>query len=65
MRFTLEIQCDNSAFHACDEGDSDDVARNIEVGRLLHRAAEYLDRGMERRLIDSNGNTVGSFRFED
>jgi hypothetical protein len=57
MKFTLTIDCDNSAF-------GDDPVP--EVGSLLRQAADKvaMTSGVGT-LRDSNGNTVGRFHFTE
>lgn len=57
MRFIIEpMACDNAAFE--DEPAS-------EIARILRKVARAVERGDELGLlVDSNGNTVGSWRVE-
>jgi len=62
MRFVLTIDCNNDAF-----GDTR-AERFREVARLLRGTAGSIGRegyGEGPMLLDSNGNTVGSFGFEE
>ncbi len=66
MKFTLEIQCDNAAFHE----DAPVDAPVIEIMRILRQANSKLSDGHglidEPCLLrDSNRNTVGSFVVTD
>ena len=55
MRLTVTINCENEAFE--DEQ---------ELGRLLRRIADKLDRGYGGgSIMDSNGNRVGEAKFEE
>ena len=55
VKFILEINCDNAAF---------DESPATEVARIVRNAAERVEEGIwPGNLRDSNGNTVGSFRF--
>jgi hypothetical protein len=55
MKFTLEIDCDNTTF---------DESPATEVARILRETAGRVEEGVwPGNLRDSNGNTVGSFRF--
>ena len=59
MRITITIKCDNAAFVECGEG--------AEVARILRRLSDSLDGnpidpGDECRLIDFNGNAVGTYK---
>lgn len=55
MRFTVKIDCDNSAFGETPE---------YEVARLLRDLAEHVVNGTTaKRLYDSNGNEVGEAKF--
>lgn len=57
MRFKLEIECDNDAFATFVE---------CETARLLESASRKLRDGhTDGTLVDHNGNTVGSFGFEE
>ena len=61
MKFTLYLDCGNSAFG------EDDTEVNDEVARILRRAAELLqDSGTQESIVlrDINGNRVGTARFE-
>lgn len=56
MKFVLEFNCDNVAF--------DGYATAEETARLLREAADKVTAGRtEGKLVDSNGNTVGEWRF--
>lgn len=55
LKFTLTVDCDNSAF---------DEDENREVARLLREAATKFEAGRDNgALLDENGNTVGQFGF--
>ena len=62
MKFRLEINCDNAAFYNPD-GKHDPCA---EVASILEGLAQDLRDGSEspKRLLDSNGNTVGHAEFK-
>ena len=67
MRFLLEIELGNDAMQT-----PADLARSLQVvvGELAILALEVHRSGPELRLVsssirDDNGNTVGSFRFEE
>jgi hypothetical protein len=56
MRFTVEVNCDSAAFENLE----------TEVIRILREAASHVERGIESsQIIDSDGNTVGSWEFTD
>ena len=57
MRFLMEpMDCDNAAF---------DDAPASEIARILRSVARKVEQGAEGgKLIDVNGNTVGSWRVE-
>lgn len=62
MKFTVEIECDNAAFHDC--------GCEAEVIRILQELIERIDVGesqmkrpAEHRLHDINGNNVGKAGF--
>ncbi len=57
MKFTLTIHCDNAAF--------EEYGLENEVARILRVAAMKVGRGKNEPLRDENGNTVGSFAFDD
>ena len=58
MEFNLTIACDNDAFY-------DDSLR-AEVARILRDAAKRVEQlPISGKLYDANGNTVGSYRFEE
>jgi ABC-type Co2+ transport system permease subunit len=55
--FTLTIDCDNDAFEDMPQA---------EVARILHNVAErILYPLMDGTCRDVNGNTVGSFAFDE
>jgi hypothetical protein len=57
MKFVIEIQCDNDAFQP---------DANIELSYLLPRVSRRVEDGeKEGSIQDTNGQTVGSFRFEE
>ncbi len=58
MRFLVEIDCDNAAFE-------DDPTH--EVVRLLRQIVRRLEKDGESRggLRDVNGNSCGSYKYED
>lgn len=58
-KFVLEITTDNAAFN------EEAISKAHEVARILEVAVRKVfvqDQGV---LLDSNGNTVGTFRFEE
>jgi hypothetical protein len=57
MRFLVEIQCDHAAF-------ADDP--NHEVVRLLREIGKRLEKDGEScgGLVDVNGNSCGSYKYE-
>lgn len=64
MRFCLNIDCGNAAFHEAG-GEATDEARGAELAAILRRVAERVEdaapRGDSGRALDSNGNTVGTW----
>lgn len=57
MKFTLTIDCENSAF---------DEYPASEIARILRDAVAKVEDGQtDARLFDCNGNRVGAFRVED
>ena len=55
MRFLMKIECDNAAF--------EDLT---ELPRLVRKVATRLDGGAtEGPVLDSNGNSVGTYWFEE
>ena len=57
MTITIKLKTDNAAFED----------RDAEIGRLVHRVAQRLERGAlasgikeSQALVDLNGNKVGS-----
>lgn len=55
MKFKMEIDCDNDAFH-------NDA--HAEVQRIILSVADRLEAGQTSgNLRDINGNTVGSFKL--
>lgn len=64
--FKLHITCDNAAFDADDPDavqGAHDNARDAEVVRILRYAADRIEHGTRGPLLDSNGNTVGSYGY--
>jgi hypothetical protein len=62
--FKLNLKCSNAAFR--DDGDGDEDSNNnaarAQIALILRDAAKHVENGcMGRKLMDSNGNTVGSF----
>lgn len=52
------MTCDNAAFA--------DNGLEIEASMILHRTAEKIENQQSSGiLVDSNGNNVGSFHFEE
>jgi hypothetical protein len=56
----IKIKTDNAAF-----GEGDDGDRCAEVARILQAYADKIERtqDLDQRLLDINGNTVGSAAF--
>ena len=55
MKFSIEINCDNSAFEDT----------NYELSKILQKLINQLESGFDSiPLKDSNGNTVGVAKFE-
>jgi hypothetical protein len=68
--FTLTIETGNAAFHDPGRGDGpdddDNMARNAEVARILRKLATAIEQGSDSvRLMDYNGNSVGTATFEE
>jgi hypothetical protein len=56
--FKIEIETGNAAF--------EDDNRNYELARILRQIAERLESGEDAgRVLDINGNKVGSFEMEE
>lgn len=56
MKFIVTINLDDDAFA--------DALRNLEVAAMLHSAARKVAEDTTRgRLVDHNGNTIGTFGF--
>ena len=56
MTFSLSMNCDNAAFDGNDKG--------LEVSRILRETAQQVEDGYEGgKIFDSNGNSVGEWRF--
>ena len=56
--FKIEIETGNAAF--------EDDNRNYELARILRQIAERLENGENAgRVLDINGNKVGSFEIEE
>ncbi len=72
-KFTLEITCDNAAFHSEEDFDDDEERRAAdlesaarELAWMLREEAKRLDMGIRDRsdsLFDSNGNKVGTATY--
>lgn len=61
-RFTIDIQCNNAAFHD-DDGDFDPAA---ELVRLLSEIAGEINmQKTEGHIREINGNKVGFWRIEE
>lgn len=62
MKVTIDVTCDNDAFHP-DPG--------IELARILRKLAERVERSApyphewEQALADANGNRVGGLVLDD
>lgn len=59
MKFILTIDLDGAAFD--EEG---------ELARILHKVGDKADNsgwqvGLDRKIRDSNGNTIGTWKFTD
>lgn len=68
MNFRLEINCDNAAFMPADPSTQDADAQHeacaAQVALILADVAKHVANGNTRRnLIDTNGNSCGSFEF--
>jgi len=54
--FKLQFSTDNAAF--------EDDAKDLETVTILREIADKIERGtMAGRVRDSNGNTIGEFKF--
>jgi len=71
-KLTIEIDCDNEAFHYRDEDDASVLDAGTEVARILSELAGRLERGglsktcidyYETVCLDYNGNKVGLVKF--
>lgn len=58
MRFVVTIECDNAAFE-------DDPS--CEVANILRKVVRAVEKDGSQggRLADSNGNTCGSYKYEE
>ena len=64
--FTLTLRTENAAFRDADcDGETDpfhDYAARQQIALILRDAAKHIENGNNnRKLMDSNGNTVGRF----
>ena len=58
MKFVLEIDCDNETFG------EDETSRNVEVSYILENIGKRVEDGsVFGNVRDTNGNTVGRYRF--
>ena len=70
MKFLLNIQCDNAAFHgpSCPDEDHICAFQNDEVRDILRDIATCIDRkglsGSFEAIYDTNGNDVGRFAIK-
>jgi hypothetical protein len=63
--FSLSFDTDNAAFSLNDDNEPT-AACAREIGRILAAVAKRIANGdTEGRIMDVNGNTIGSFRMED
>lgn len=56
MKFKVEFSVDNAAFE-------EDMSE--ETARILEKIAESVRRGLCPSIMDSNGNRIGEFGFEE
>lgn len=64
MTYVITIKMDNAAFH----DDDGTFEPGYELRTILQRLAnehEYGDAPVERKILDSNGNTVGKAEVKD
>ena len=67
MRFTLTITCDNASFNQLPDEAKPTPDCILEVARILHDCAQnirHVAHNNGRRLMDFNGNCVGTAEFE-
>lgn len=65
-KFTIEIECDNAAFGECESDCAMELANILTDLVKNHIGVEALLRPNNAQWIrDSNGNRVGTFKFED
>jgi hypothetical protein len=63
--FSLSFDTDNAAFGLNDDNEPT-AACAREIARILAAVAKRIAHGdTEGRIMDVNGNTIGSFRLED
>lgn len=63
MTFRLEIECENDVF-CDDQGEYDGNVALPVLAHFLRAAAASLSEGTQnKKLADSNGNTVGKYEF--
>ncbi len=70
MKLIIEIDTDNAAFTAPNNGHMDNImARGAECARILRVLSDeegFLNNGyLSGQLRDLNGNMVGTYSFED
>lgn len=64
MKFILEIDCKNAAFHDDEDLENQQAARD-QVALILRDLAKHLEHGADyRTLLDTNGNRVGVGEFK-
>lgn len=60
MKFKLEFDCDNAAFDRDHLGE----VEPYEISTVLGNARSKVDRGFRSgTIVDSNGNTIGSWEL--
>jgi len=69
MKLTIEIKCDNSAFY--DGFDGNEELSELEILKILERIRFDLRNNFQTKLkseniiIDTNGNSVGFYKFTE
>lgn len=62
-QFRLHINCDNAAF--CDDAEPTIKSAAPEIVRILRAVADRIEQGerygVPRKILDINGNVVGTF----
>ena len=69
MKFKAEFYVDNAAFRGPVSDGWDDTVQVDLVADQLRRIADTIENGIceiqTRKVVDTNGNTVGQWQFDD